>query len=449
MRRPRAPKAWLAMAVCLAAGSAYDRPAPAAPDEGASSSDRDEPSVPAGDWTWLPGEWAPAAGVPNFCEVRVASHPARDLPPLQWRACASGRAGCRQLVVDWASGRGSKLAVEVAEPVRRLRGGSTVVHLTRRYPDPRASTFDRTLHVIYDLDGAARFAYAVDLRDRGGGPGSQRCLGVVSADDEGVVARTDLIREHVSLFRRAAWSDAPRLVGSREVAAAELNRGAGSQVHGGSTVYVATQLTGGLAMFDLRSQRVTIPRDGADGAAPAPIEGARATGQGAVVFRLAERVVLDLLKPDGSMTNLVTPPDRRHVSGFAIDRSDGDRLVWVEADDLQPATGTVLFTAPAADRQAALRRQRVAAFADPGGDGGGHMIANAGHALLLTSPTQALLVRLSDGRSWTIFAEPGAVFVQPMWVDEHEVWIATGVQPYPGSEAVDVDGVMRWSRDAL
>jgi hypothetical protein len=44
--------------------------------------------------------------------------------------------------------------------------------------------------------------------------------------------------------------------------------------------------------------------------------------------------VLDLLRPDGSTTNLVTPPGGRHVSGFAIDRSDGDRLVWVEADDL-------------------------------------------------------------------------------------------------------------------
>jgi hypothetical protein len=434
-----------AIAIAAAGASACDRPAPPETERTARSEGGSSSPERAGDWAWLPGEWAPAAGVPDFCEVRVATHPARDVPPLQWRACASGGAGCRRLVVDWASGRGSALAVDVVEPVRRLRSGGAVVQVTRRYPDPHAPTFDRTMHVLYDVDGAARFAYAVDLRDRGGGAGSQRCLGVVSASEEGLVVRTDLIRERVSRFSWAAWTDPQRFTVSREVAADELNGGAGLQVHGGSAVYVSTQLTGGLATFDLRSQRVTVPRDGASAA---PIEGARPVGQGAVGFRLAERVFLDLVEPDGSTTRLVTPPGGRHVSGFAVDRSDADRLVWVEADGLQPATGTVLFTAPAADREAALRRQRVTAFADPGGDGGGHMIANAGHALLLTGPTQALLVRLSDGRRWTIAADPGTVFVQPMWVDDREVWIATGVLPYPGSEAIDVGSIVRWSREA-
>ena len=400
----------------------------------------------AGHWSWLPGDWAPPAGLPEFCELRIAARPARDLPPLRWRACASGRAGCRQLVVDWASGRGSKLAVDVAEPVRRLSTGEVVVQVTRLYPDPLEPTFDRVMHVFYQLDGAARFAYALDVRDRGGGPGSQRCVGLITSSDAGLVHRADLSRERVSVFGHSSWADPLRATYSRQIPFGELGGGAGLQASAGGAVYLTTQLTGGMAVVDLASQRVTVPREGGR---PASIEGYRPTARGAVVFRIGERVSLDYLSMDGSTRPLVTPPGARHVSGFALDRSDGDRLVWVEADDLQPATNTVLYTSPAAQREGELERRRVTSFVDPSGDGGGHMIANAGHALLVTAPTQALLVRLADGQRWTLTAEPGTVFIKPMWVDDQDVWIATGVAPYAGSDAVDVDGVLRRARASL
>ncbi|HRC54586.1 MAG TPA: hypothetical protein PKU97_01625 [Kofleriaceae bacterium] len=54
---------------------------------------------------------------------------------------------------------------------------------------------------------------------------------------------------------------------------------------------------------------------------------------------------------------------------------------------------------------------------------------------------------LTAGRGLT--AEPGTVFIKPMWVDDQDVWIATGVAPYAGSDAVDVDGVLRRARASL
>ena len=304
------------------------------------------------------------------------------------------------------------------------------------------------MDIVYSLDGAARVGYAGDYR-RGADTdaGGQRCLGLLSGGDDGYVEMHSLSRERLNLATYGSWANPGNPAVSRTFTDAELNQGAGVQRNDGTTVYVTTQITGGLALLDLPSNTVTIPRDGAQIAA---IEAARPVKDGAVVFRLgATQIMLDYLRRDGTTTRLVTPPGTRQVSGFAIDRSQNESLVWVEADEVQPATNAVLFTSPAATSAAAVVRRRVTAFDAAGGDGGGRMIANAGFALVLTGKTTALLVRLADGAGWTIHAEPDTVFVKAMWVDEQDVWIATGIRPYFPSEITYEDGTIRLARTSL
>jgi hypothetical protein len=448
----------IGVATCMACGGGS---APVAPGDAGSVADVAAPSRDAqpdggevdaavGAWDWLPGEWELPAGVPSFCELRSAKNPARDIPPLQWKACPSGRSGCRTLVVDWHTGPGARQSVSNnPEPVQRLRSGETIVSYTRWYPDPRMpGTFDRTMDIVYTLDGSARVGYAGDARlINGREAGSQRCIGLLSGGDDGYVELHSLSQERTNIATSASWTSPATTKVSRAFTDAELNQGAGMHSNDGTTVYVTTQITGGLALLDLASNTATIPRDGAQIAA---IEGARPVKDGAVVFRLgATQIMLDHLRKDGSTTRLVTPPGTRQISGFAVDRSQNESLVWVEADEIQPATNTVLFTSPAATNAAAVVRRRVTAFDDPGGDGGGRMIANAGFALLLTGKTTALLVRLADGSGWTIHAEPDTVFVKAMWVDEQDVWIATGIRPYFPSEITYEDGIVRLARTSL
>jgi hypothetical protein len=56
------------------------------------------------------------------------------------------------------------------------------------------------------------------------------------------------------------------------------------------------------------------------------------------------------------------------------------------------------------------------------------MIANRGVALVVTDATTAVLYRLTDGKGWTIKAEPGETLVEPLWCDDDEVWIATSAR---------------------
>ena len=52
------------------------------------------------------------------------------------------------------------------------------------------------------------------------------------------------------------------------------------------------------------------------------------------------------------------------------------------------------------------------------------LVANAGVAVQLVSPTKIYLTRISDGWSWSVDADPGDEISRPLWVDATEVWFA-------------------------
>jgi hypothetical protein len=427
----------------------------ASTDVNSARPDRNVLNPDAGEWSWLPGgeeHWAPSPGLPNFCEIRIAQTPEKDLPPLQWEACPSGRVGCTRLVIDWAPPviGGRQSITQLSNPVLRTRSRDTFLHYVRLYPSIGNSALaDRTMEIVYPLNGSAVFSLASDMRDRGGGAGSLRCLSAISTGNGGIAVYTNLGREQTNIFAAAAWSRLLVPVFTREFRNAELNGGPSLLSNDGTTLYAYTQTTGGAAIIDVTTNALAITKD--PGGTIAQLEDFKPVLGGAVAFRVNNQVQLDFVRTDATATRLVRAPGTRHVCGFAIDRGDNESTVWVESDTIQPASNTVLFTAPRATSEASLVRRRVTAFDDTDGLCGGRMIANGGYALIRVSEAKALLIRLSDGAGWEIAAEPGTVFLKEVWVDDQDVWLATGVKPLldAGSDAVFEDGLMRFTRASL
>ncbi len=329
------------------------------------------------------------------------------------------------------------------EPVKRLRNGEVVLQYIRRYPDPTAtSTYDRSMTVVYTLDGAARAAFAEDGRLHGREPGSSRCHYEVSVGNDYIIQQTQLSRELTNIYSYSPVSAPQVWKPIREISNAEFKGYPGLQASDGLHACV---FPAGVGLLDLAKERVIGVPNGLELQGPRPIQ------DGAVALRFgATQILLDFLNYDGTTTRLVTPEGARFAAGFALDRSQGDSLVWVEADGISPATNAVLFASPPARSAAQVVRRRVTAYDNPGGLDATRMIANNGYALILTNTKSAILVRLSDGAGWSIDAEPNTVFTKAMWVDDQDVWIATGIQPYlPRSEQVFEDGIVRFSRASL
>lgn len=158
---------------------------------------------------------------------------------------------------------------------------------------------------------------------------------------------------------------------------------------------------------------------------------------------------IDLVRFDASTTPLVR--HARAITALAVDRTDGDRLVWMEADD-QGGFGfakPTLWAAAYAPSEYQIKVSRVAntpAYQTDLWVPGSDMVANAGVILHLVSPKLAYVTRQSDGMSWSIAPEPNDIFVKPLWVDDRELWIEIADEVIGRTKPT---GVFRFSRSSL
>jgi hypothetical protein len=198
-------------------------------------------------------------------------------------------------------------------------------------------------------------------------------------------------------------------------------------------------------IFDIATQKVIIPSN----PQRLPGESPRAVADGALVVDYTNPYSLDLLRKDGSYLQLVAPSAPQVVTSFALDRSNGDAIVWVESDNQATYTNSTMWTAPYTTSAASLARRKVALIAnDTLHLGGSAMVVNRGVALNLIGPSVALLTRLADGMSWTIAAEPGRPFVQPVWVDDSDVMLTTADGTLKNYRAYP-SGIVRIARTSL
>ncbi len=170
---------------------------------------------------------------------------------------------------------------------------------------------------------------------------------------------------------------------------------------------------------------------------------------GTFVFDYASPTGIGFAGWDGSYSILRKPVSGSDVTWYAVDHATS-ALVWVEgASSGNGISSSVIWTSPVATTPSGLQPRPVAALVDDSlGAGGYNMIANAGMALNVVGSGAALLTRLSDGMSLLISAEPGTVFVRPVWVDENEVWISTAGSQLPNPRSTQ-SGILRLQRSAL
>jgi hypothetical protein len=164
---------------------------------------------------------------------------------------------------------------------------------------------------------------------------------------------------------------------------------------------------------------------------------------GAIVAGGAYPWALYLMKPDASFTRLVDPAGPgRVVQEFRVDRA-ANAIVWLDADDTTPATSDYyLWTSPYAPTPSGIQRRRVAKIPDTAMDGGARFAVHNGLVLFKVTKDMGLLVRLSDGKGWSIPSEAGHALVKPVWVDDEYVYFNTASDR-------GTDGLLRIARSTL
>jgi hypothetical protein len=418
-------------AVALVDGGASDvraesaRPKRDAEPEEVDGGESDAPVVI--DRSWLTGDWDPIASLPR-CDILIARHPERDVPPFKWKRCGSGRAGCSELDVDWTTNPGRKLFAWDKEPVHPARDGKPVLLIRKRYPTlGKPSSTDHDMTVLQDLNGSTLWAEAYSFTPRSE---SLTTSGVSSPQGflQVITSRT----QPTARYRASTWN---ALLAPTEVDVS-------FQTLGGSQSIVHINEASALVLtLDTNRWVLVNYTTGAVINARLALDDPREFPGGFLVRSYAAGTPVIYLKNNGAFENYLPAAPSRTVTGYAVDRTQGNAIVWVEATGLAPSTNPVMYTAPYAATAAGVVPLRVTAYDDPSGFGGGYMIAANGFALNRTSPTRVLLTRLSNGDSWTIDAEPGDGIWNPLWVDAQHVWLGTG--------KLDINGVNMESESIL
>jgi len=397
----------------------------------------DSPPTDAGHLSgWMPLE------VPG-CPVSVSGDPVRDAPLVAWAACVPARDGCRASVpppgvtvvdaaVQTAGGRGRFIAsLGLPDPMNRLA--------------PPVRTYISVVQVEDDVPLVA-VSEATSA--------SIGCLAHVALGDPGLV---------LTLVHRADW---PTLVASdwddpasvRVLPLTPADVGAGPLAS--MQAFAVARSTG----------FVVAGSPAGDGLSPTRWSALRALSlpSGTLVSTAATRAAADLRSPvplgDGMIVAAnhellyaradatfapalhgVSEPMR--IGAVALDRPRAGEapsaLVWVETRATWTGSMTfppaafvdaTLWTAPVTTDASAIAPRMVVSL--PGENGDGPLVAGGGVAVCVTSPSAAVVVRLSDGAVWTL-PSGSAPWTRPLWADETEVWLAT------------TTGVVRQRQDGL
>jgi len=386
------------------------------------------------------GRWSLIPGAPPSCDALVADDPASSVGPLKWERCASGRSGCRQLVVNWTTEPGHVIDVHRTDVVRLVQSTPYIVYrrlYIKNLIEPLAY-----IDVVQPLDQNPLFATgAFTVAPNPCGP-------TTSIGERGIA-----IEAHppgapaVEVLTWSSWSQ-PVTLTTALVDLTQFGLNAGGYIQhsviGTDAIYLETKYPDSIDVFSLVDRRVIVPR------VPMriPAEQPRTVAEGALVQDFLDPYSIDLLKSDGSYDKLVAPSAPHAITSLAVDRSSPSSLVWVESDGDGPFTNEVIWVSPYASTAAGIARRKVALLADTNGRGGGSMVANRGVVLNVVADQKAVLTRLSDGMGWDIHADSGSGFVDALWVDDDEVWLSTASLARRNFRAY-TSGIVRIARSSL
>jgi hypothetical protein len=276
------------------------------------------------------------------------------------------------------------------------------------------------------------------------------CTFVLAVGDDGIAAVAQAPSVTDSYVGVIPWCAPPAAIQMIDQSGAKLGVGTGGYVQ-----YLAySQAHSFLELISPTTMDVYTPLTNA--VAFAGVPGARAyagfpmgSPDGAIVADWATPTGIGFVAPDASYNVLIKPTLPQQVTAYSLDATTST-LVWVEAT----ATGNgvsnpIIWSSPYSSVTSGIQRHEVALLmGDTLAAGGLGMVANAGVALNVVSQSTATLTRLSDGAGWIVPAEPGSVFVVPVWTDANEVWIGTAVSVGANSRAYQ-SGIVRIQRSTL
>jgi hypothetical protein len=365
------------------------------------------------DRSWLTGTWDPLAGNPIRCSTLVARNPQQDVPSLQWRPCDSGRAGCRVSVTDWTTVLDhTTLEFYGKAPVVQDSTGRVFLNERRIYPKSQGVVPLHDLSLVEQLDGSV--VYATSKSDY---PGN--CDSITHLYPEGIVENAySLLPSEVS---RIAWSsfEAPQTRSFLTLLPSQTAGSAGPHEVNASTALVYNTDKARWFLMDRQLGALTKPSlDGGPVAfgGPSPMRDGytmRSYATGGPIVRVAN---------DGAVTEVFrgTAPGR-YVNGWGVDSTQNDAYVWIESTGLGSSSDPVVYTSPHATNAAGVIARRVTGYANSWYKAGWYSVASNGYLLVQNSFTTAMLIRLSDGRHWSIEPEPGMGVKDVLFVTSTEV----------------------------
>ncbi len=372
------------------------------------------------------GSWTPLPGPPTKCGVKVSQNPGKDITPFSWKACASPRPGCSTLVIDWTTQPNTTIRVPT-HAARDVNGQRFLVY-TRIFPAlalPNAPAAFMT--IAADLDGKAGFAC-------GDFVSSAMCDGQMAVSSGGVML--SLTSEDVAFHFGQAVFGNPSTLSMHTHTQSDLklavgpNGGAVQEIAStGGMMFLSTSGPYTISLFDNASDTITF----------APNQGPRVQAERPVsvpggVIALDEDTThgIAFITTTGAVSKAYVPAGPQEVFALDADATNASAFVWLQGTPSGFGFDTIaVWTGPYSTNAVVPRR---VTGVDAVYNAGGGLVANAGMALFLTSRTTAELVRLSDGAAWSIPSETGDAWIQPVWVDATEVWIASGPEKYQAVE---------------
>jgi hypothetical protein len=346
-------------------------------------------------------------------------------------------------MVSWPGWYRRAIVFDAEEPVRLVNGQAYLVDYRDYSNDQLRLNLAAYLTVLEGLDGTRLFA-AGQLIDHAN-PG---CSVDPAVGEHGLFMEM-LGDPETAYFAWAPWgsfgtfqtrSVPVATLGYDPKQGSTLNLGVNASTaflgFGSPPLVAALDLNGGPVRETAAQAQLSIPRVVTDGAIAV---GAASTGGSASMA---------LVKADGSFVTLLAPTAPHVITAVSIDRASNQQIAWVEGDPLDPCRNAILWTSPYATSASEVARRAVAALNDTQGRCGQYMVANAGAVLSLSDLDKAQITRLSDGMGWVVPADTGEVFSQPLWVDDNEVWLATGPASDPDG-IHDFTGILRVARSSL
>jgi hypothetical protein len=405
------------------------------------------------------GKWHALPGAPSFCDIRVSDEP--EKLASKWLPCPSGREGCRKLDTSWTKhppgAPGLLVDLSKGPEPTRIVDGKAYFMMRRFWHSEEWVVSNRPIgymYVLEPLDDAPVLAIGSGSISLSEDP--LWCVIEVGYGDYGVAydlgtrdprqPATQVNGSDTFVLGWAPWASLSTFT-TKTVNVTDF--GLASKIGyfiepavGERSLWVSTRAPRSVGIFELAPESAGLLKDNLPSEAPKPAPG------GAFVFETGGAFAIAFAKDDGTHTRVVTPTSPQVVTEKALDRSDGNALVWVESDFGANYRNSTLWTAPFATTEASLVRRKVAKLEDSTFSGGARGIANKGVFLSISARNEATITRLSDGAQWKVVGEPAERFTAPVWVDDNEAILQIAPDPN-GVRQDDTYGILRIARSTL